>query len=78
MKTHQLWDFVRPLYEDENSSWRVIEIKEDQLTAELRANELEPHEVRRITARFSFFVSLEEEKDEEDEEGEEDEGDEEN
>ena len=59
-RQHQLWDFVRPRVEHPDSVWRVIEVKGDRVTAELRPNKLKPRQVRRVSGTADFFISLEE------------------
>ena len=63
-RQHQLWDFVRPRTEHPNSVWRVIDIKGDRVTAEARPNQLNPRQVRRVSATADFFISLEKEEEE--------------
>jgi len=64
---HELWDFVRPRTESEDSVWRVVEVTPFGLTAELRPGYLF-QSARRVTSSHDFFISLEsEEEDVEDE-----------
>ena len=63
MAQHQLWDFVRPRSENDDSVWRVISIDRERLTAEKRFECLEPREKRLVIGPPDFFVSLEDEED---------------
>lgn len=56
---HQLYDFVRPSYEDNNSVWRVVEINGDRVTAEKRPNQL-TRETHKVIGSHDLFISLEE------------------
>lgn len=56
---HKLHDFVRPTHEPEDTVWRVIEVKDDRVTAELRPKEL-TRIIRRVQATADQFISLEE------------------
>jgi hypothetical protein len=60
MKSHQLWDFVRPCYDSVNV-WRVVEVDalKNKITAERRPRKLGEN-CPRCCASPDFFISLEE------------------
>lgn len=64
MKSHQLWDFVRPQYDHVNV-WRVIEVdaSRNKITAERRPRTLGEN-CPRCCASPDFFISLEEQEEE--------------
>ncbi|MFN6559529.1 MAG: hypothetical protein RMY28_006945 [Nostoc sp. ChiSLP01] len=62
-KQIELYDFVRPKVAPLNSIWRVIEIKGNQITAQMGSHELEPKEIKRVTSTADFFELLDEEED---------------